>query len=247
MSGSVFSRRNVIKGLQTLETILFPSRCWLCDSWSVQPSKPLCATCLGQMEVVARPRCPTCSLPLQNSDDECPDCRHWPEPRVVVRAPFRFEGAVRRLIHRAKFNGAAELGPIAAKLMLPYAVKWYGADTRWRLVPVPSHDRTLWEKGYSFPAIMARFLARDMQRNVFPTALSKISLTPPQRELKADLRRDNPAGTFAVRQPKNIENQSILLIDDVATTCATVHHAAKALVDGGAARVEALVLARSVR
>ncbi len=240
-------RRNFVEGIRAVENVLFPPRCWLCDSWETQPPWPICSSCMSQMEEILRPRCSICSLPLPHADADCPDCCHWPEPQIVIHAPYRFEGAIRRLIHRAKFQGATELVPVATRLMLPFALKWYGTDERWLLVPVPSYGRALWERGYSVPALLARFLARDMRRSVLLTTLVKTADTPPQRELKASRRRENPAGTFAVSRRRDIEGRRILLIDDVATSCATIHHCAAALLENGAERVEALVLARSIR
>jgi predicted amidophosphoribosyltransferase len=79
--------------------------------------------------------------------------------------------------------------------------------------------------------------------------LKRVRPTPPQQGLSRSARKDNVAGAFAVndeRRPE-IAGAAIVLIDDVLTTGETLSACARALKKAGAASVDALVLARTVR
>ncbi|MBU7044940.1 MAG: ComF family protein [Theionarchaea archaeon] len=68
-----------------------------------------------------------------------------------------------------------------------------------------------------------------------------------QMNLKRDERRENVKGAFEVKYPNRFKGRKILLIDDVATTCATIDECARVLKNAGAQEVNALVLARDTK
>ncbi|MBI5199484.1 MAG: ComF family protein [Nitrospirae bacterium] len=70
--------------------------------------------------------------------------------------------------------------------------------------------------------------------------------TRPQIELKGEERLKNVKGAFKVKDPKDIEGKSLLLIDDVYTTGATVRECSKVLKRAGAEKVYVLTLARVI-
>src|SRR5574341_1163568 len=76
--------------------------------------------------------------------------------------------------------------------------------------------------------------------------LGRVRPTRPQVELSGEERVVNVAGAFALRRPGEIAGKSILLVDDVFTTGATLNECARVLKDAGASRVMALTLARAV-
>ena len=84
------------------------------------------------------------------------------------------------------------------------------------------------------------------QPRLEPRILAKKFSTPPQSLLGKEARRSNLQGVFHVRRPHKIRNRSILLMDDIFTTGATLEEAAKTLKNAGASRVGYLTLARAL-
>jgi predicted amidophosphoribosyltransferase len=68
--------------------------------------------------------------------------------------------------------------------------------------------------------------------------------TAAQAGLSRRERAVNLRGVFAVRRPERVDGRHVVLVDDVITTGATVGECARALLAGGAARVDVLALAR---
>lgn len=116
------------------------------------------------------------------------------------------------------------------------------------VVPVPLHWTRLWTRRYNQSALLAKRLARG--KPLALSALRRVRATPSQGEMvSAKARRRNVRGAFMVEAKYHtlLAGKSVLLIDDVLTTGATVAACARALKRAGAARVFVLTLARVVR
>jgi len=113
------------------------------------------------------------------------------------------------------------------------------------LVPVPLHPSRLRWRGFNQALLLARPLARRGRVRLAPFALARTRPTAPQVGLNDKERQENIAGAFTVRDPVLVRGRSILLIDDVYTTGATVNECARVLRGAGARRVDVLVLARA--
>jgi ComF family protein len=111
------------------------------------------------------------------------------------------------------------------------------------LVPVPLHWRRRFRRGYNQSTALAHGLSARLHLPVLTSCLRRIRHTPFQTHQSVTGRRDNVRNAFQplVRLPE----KAVLLIDDVLTTGATAHEAAKALRAAGAARVVVAVLARA--
>ncbi|MCK5796190.1 MAG: ComF family protein, partial [Deltaproteobacteria bacterium] len=107
------------------------------------------------------------------------------------------------------------------------------------------HRRRLAWRGYNQATLLARPLARSLHLPLDCGSLVRCRETKSQTHLNARARRANVDGAFEVQQPKRVAGQRLLLIDDVATTGATLDAAARALLAHGATNVHALVLARA--
>ncbi len=114
------------------------------------------------------------------------------------------------------------------------------------LVPVPLHPKRLRERGYNQSALLAAELGRMVGLEVDGASLKRAVHTEPQaRTESATLRRRNMAGAFDC-QAKSVSGKRVLLVDDVATSGATINGCAIALKKAGAASVWGLTLAREV-
>jgi ComF family protein len=115
------------------------------------------------------------------------------------------------------------------------------------LVPVPLHRRRLLARRYNQSALLAQVIGRVAGRPVVPDALRRVRPTASLGEKTRRERAEAVEGAFAVRPTRaaDIAGRRVLLIDDVLTTGATAGACTRALLAGGAARVELLVGARA--
>lgn len=110
-------------------------------------------------------------------------------------------------------------------------------------MPVPLRLRRIRERGYNQAAFLAQELGTLTEKEVNIHTLQRIRLTPPQVGLSEEKRLTNVRGSFQVMGDA-LQGKAVLLVDDVATTGATLEACAQALRDGGVSSVWALVLAK---
>jgi len=117
------------------------------------------------------------------------------------------------------------------------------------IVPVPLHYFRLVRRGYNQSGWLASAVGAQTGVRVDHGAVRRVRATPSQAGLNAKARHRNVRGAFAVakRAKARIEGKSIVLVDDVMTTGATLKAATRALLNAGAVEVNVLVLARVVK
>jgi ComF family protein len=152
-----------------------------------------------------------------------------------------------KLIHRFKFQGDLAWAHWFAQIMLkaPGAADCL-AQADWCL-PIPLSAHRLGERGYNQAWLLTKALTRSQHHKARSDWLIKLVGTPAQHQLDRTERQHNLRAAFATSahaQPQ-LAHRSVLLVDDIMTTGATLHAAALALKRAGVARVEALVLART--
>jgi ComF family protein len=156
-----------------------------------------------------------------------------------VVAAAEYAGPLREAIHRFKYQGQTAGAPALAALLEPRLrlVLTPGA----LLAPVALHARRERERGYNQAALLAGELARALGAELDAHALRRIRATRPQYTLTARERAGNLQGAFQAGPA--CAGRTIVLIDDICTTGATLRAAAGAARDAGAAQVYAAVLA----
>lgn len=112
-------------------------------------------------------------------------------------------------------------------------------------MPVPLGKQRLRERGYNQAALLAQPLAHELQLTYNPHILIRVKETKSQVELSFEERQDNVKDAFRANHPE-IKGKQILIVDDVATSGATMNACADALMRAGAEAVIGLALARPV-
>lgn len=193
---------------------------------------PPCAIC---GEVLAHPLdgavCEVCWASL----DQRPTSFSLPS-LTLARALGHYEGTLRDIIHALKYDGRRSVAPRLSALMAHHSKDvLLGADLA---VPVPLHRRRRRQRGFNQADDLARALGLPVEH-----ALKRVRATQPQVELPAEQRRSNVAQAFRLRRP--VRGLVVVLVDDVATTGATLDACGQVLLRAGYAKeVRAVTAAR---
>lgn len=205
----------------------------------------------GAAHFIEDPYCPRCGVPFAadyGEDVECPACIATPPDFDRARAAVAYDDASHRLVVSFKHSDRTELAPMFAAWMARAGAAFITKDSV--LTPVPLHRRRLMTRRYNQSALIAKALAGKTGARLSLGAFIRNRATPPQKDLSADARRRNVSGAFGFSSDRargSFTGAHVILIDDVLTTGATLSAAARALRRAGAARVDALVLARVVK
>jgi ComF family protein len=222
---------------QAFLDVLFPPRCVACG----EQGAFLCQACRETMPRALPPRCPLCWQPEQRGE-MCGRCAQARPAFEGVRSLYLYQGSVREAVHGLKYNYLSALARPMGEMMAAYLEA--EALPVELVVPVPLFGRRRRLRGYNQSALLAREVARLGGLLLAEGGLSRRRDTAPQaRSIDAEARRRNVAGAFAA-DPRRVEGQRILLIDDVMTTGATLDACAQALRQADAASVWALTFAR---
>ena len=160
-----------------------------------------------------------------------------------LRSAAAYEGPLERALHRFKYEGWRALAPTLASVIVERLPPPAETPAPPRLLAVPLHRRRLRERGYNQSELLARELRRRWELPVAAGQLSRLRDTPPQVGLDRPGRRRNVADAFAWDGPQ-LGGGPVLLVDDVATTGATLEACGQALRAAGAGRIEAVTVAR---
>jgi competence protein ComFC len=173
----------------------------------------------------------------------CPACQQDPPPYVALRSWVAFEGPIRPALHRLKYRRNIALGEALA-----HSVSIYASSLNWpvdTVVAVPLGRKRMQERGYNQVALVARPLVTLAGWEYRPGALARSRETRSQVGLNAAERQENMRDAFH-SDPRIVSGRTILLMDDVATTGATLTACSRALLASGAKAVYALTIARAL-
>lgn len=202
----------------------------------------ICARCWSAIPPPAHPICDICgdTLPSWRAESEarCTRCRR--RPRIITRGRSiaSYEGTLRDILHRLKYDGRRSVARgLGERMSRSGAEVLDGADA---LVPVPLHWIRQYRRGFNQAEELARHVGLPVVR-----ALRRSRRTITQTDLPEGQRLDNVRDAFRLRRGVRITSQVLVLVDDVSTTGATLDACARVLLQGGAIEVRALTAARA--
>jgi ComF family protein len=231
-----------VSALGGLLDVLYPPACVACARVLPGPGSSFCAECAREVQENTASACRRCAEPGDYDDGPCERCRRRPPPFARAFSPFVHEGPVARAIHQFKYEDHPELAHPLGELLVERSRSFLDSAPR-ALCAIPLHKKRLHERKYDQAQLLVEELGRLTGRSVAAEALVRLRFTERQVGLDEAERELNVAGAF--QASAEAAGQRFLLVDDVLTTGATARHAARALLDAGAAEVQVLTLARA--
>ncbi|MFA5106767.1 MAG: ComF family protein [Patescibacteria group bacterium] len=224
---------------------VFPIRCvggcgrydrWLCDD------------CRKHISPIPQPECPFCHRP-QSTNLTCPDCsKQTALAGLFVRADYQ-QPLVQTCVHALKYQFIEELGAsIGQELASGVATQQAlisSSNQKPIVIPVPLHWQRKNERGFNQAETIARAFGQALDWPIRTDILGRTHYTSPQAQLARAERLANLTVAFRVKPGVVISGQTVILIDDVATTLATLEACAQTLRKAGAGKVWGVVFARS--
>jgi ComF family protein len=245
---------NLQQLLQTIVAGIFPPHCAGCGGWE---ENLFCSKCCEQLQFLHKPLCEVCGKPFDPLAIAhlCPECRpsrnHKPPEFTALRSCFGFNGPMREAVHRYKYQNQRSLAHLLGQELANFWISDCNGTLQTPhcdlITPVPLHWWRAYRRGYNQSGLIANHLSENIGVPA-KVLLRRVKPTRPQVELDRDQRAENVKNAFQVDETAapSIRGKTVLLVDDVCTTGATLRECAKALKSGGAAAVYAVTLARQI-
>lgn len=227
--------------------ILLPKTCLSCNREGLF----LCPECREAINEYKYFICPVCKR--RNVDGRLDEsCREASGLTRYFGSPLPYANeTVRKMIHAFKYRYAKDLAEPLSRVLVEFLEKNNFAEflpknrTRLLLVPVPLANFRERERGFNQATEIATHLGRHFGFAHSPCALEKPKHTTPQADAKTkEAREKNVAGAYVCPNPALVSGKTVILIDDVYTTGATMRECATTLRKSGAAQIWGITLAR---
>jgi ComF family protein len=233
--------------LRLLDAVL-PPLCLGCNEIVAEPGA-LCAACWPAFSFIATPHCSRCGTPFTEpvGTVQCGACLRRPPRFRKARAALVYDDESKRVVLPFKHGDRTDMARACGRWMARAAGELLAEAEL--IAPVPLHWRRLFSRRYNQALLLARAVARHGTAELAPDLLRRDRWTGSQGKLRAEERRRNVRAAFGLhpRWRETVKGKSVLLIDDVLTTGATVDACTLVLQRAGARHVDVLTLARAVR
>ncbi|WP_151718890.1 ComF family protein [Gemmobacter serpentinus] len=233
--------------LQAAVQLIYPPQCLSCDA-QVTSDFGLCPQCWRDTPFISGLVCDCCGVPLPGDDPDevvqCDDCLAIVRPWSRGRAAMVYRDNARRMVMALKHGDRLDLAKPAAGWLKRAAAPLLQPDTL--LVPVPVHWLRLIRRRYNQAALLSAALARHCALPHCPDLLIRSRNTHSQEGRDREGRFLNVEAAFRLNPKRawQMQGRPVLLVDDVMTSGATLAACTDTLLEGGAARVDIVVMCR---
>jgi ComF family protein len=226
--------------------VLLPPRCFVCRK-TVYKENGLCSECFSQFHFLSNQCCPICgrpyTFPVENSKRlVCVKCLKNPPKLKRLKAVFAYDDFSKSIILSFKHGDRTDIAPYFGKLLYQYGKEILSECDY--IIPVPLHWSRLLKRKYNQSSLIAKELEKISGKKCLYNNLKRIKQTPSQGHKTKKERFQNIKNALKVSNPEPIKGKTIVLIDDVYTTGATLNECARVLLASGAKSVMGLVVAR---
>lgn len=232
----------VIKKLgESFVQLLYPRRCPVCDRIASPWGEKICLDCLKRLKLLEAPWCMQCGKKLEGSGEYCRDCGPGKHSYVRGRALYEY-GSAAMSIYRFKYGGRQEYADFFGEQIAEYLGDFLRAVRPEGLVPIPLHADRRAKRGYNQAELLAREIGARSGLPVYSDWLVRVKNTTPQKQLSPKERQNNLKKAFHISR-NDVKLKTVIIVDDIYTTGATIDEAAKVLMQAGVERVYFVVLA----
>lgn len=215
--------------------ILYPPRCPVCDG-IVPWKRDICPECERKLPRVDTARCRICGSPVEDGMLLCDDCMEMKHSFDSGMGIFIYDDTMRHVIAAFKYKERREYGHALGRLIVDASgdlIENWKPDV---IVPIPIHKERLAERGYNQAEILAEEVSERTGIPMRSDILVRKGRTAAMKNLNREERRANMVSAFAV-PPGAYIPETVLIIDDIYTTGATIDAASSVLKKCGAGRV----------
>lgn len=233
--------------VQSALRVILPPQCLSCGV-TVAEEGGLCPACWTDTHFVGGLVCDGCGTPLPGADEGkpeyCDDCLAIARPWVRGRAAMLYKNNGRKLVLALKHGDRHDIAGPAGRWMLRAAAPIL--EPGMLVAPVPLHWLRFLSRRFNQSALLSGAVAKGAGLAHCPDLFLRVRRTASQEGRNRDGRFANVAGAICVnpRRAARLADRSVLIVDDVMTSGATLAAAADAALAAGAAKVSVLVLAR---
>ena len=216
-------QRQRFEWIRGLVDFVFPPLCLACNEFT-ESRYQICDQCRRSIDEFNHPICLSC-FALLPSERACPTCKGTWLPLFVFG---NYGGSLREIVIQFKFHGITSVAEfLADELVRIYddRISKLGAT---HLVPVPLHPKRESERGYNQAALLAHAIGDRMAIPVAEDIIFRSGARRHQTELNFAKRAENIGGAFE-SPPSDDTERTIMLVDDVVTSGATISEARKTL------------------
>ena len=230
--------------------LIFPIYCQGCGvKLSYDNKRYLCEGCFKNIKLKSPPLCIKCGKSVSGDKESkslCAECLNRNYHFAAAWQCCEYEGLIKELIHKFKYNGKLLLKGVLGEILCGFAKSRIDYKRVDAIVAVPMHRANFVKRGFNQAAILSEILSKSLDIPFLDKCLSKIKNTKQQVSLNRNERSLNIRDAFCVKKGADIKGKRLLLVDDVFTTGATVDECSKVLNAQGAKAVWVLVLARGI-
>jgi len=235
--------------------LFFPKKCLNCGKAGAY----ICNSCLNKIEIISNNKCPFCDRSVPDTLI-CEKCRekHFLD-RLIWATPYS-NPLIKELIRIFKYHYIKELAKPLTKLLIKSlenisSISNISNISNIVIVPIPLHERRLKERDFNQAELLAKEMAEHYSLPLETDALKRKRIVTPQAQIKDhETRKTNIKGIFEIdpkftkkcldKKQNLLKDKTIILVDDVITTGATLSEAAKVLKCAGAKEIWGLVVAK---
>lgn len=221
--------------------LVFPSSCVGCDNFGPL----LCQNCLRQ---IGEPEntCVFCSDKTLYGKT-CYQCQTTSSLAGVISVGKYQNIILRNAVHALKFSGVKEISALLGDMLAKKISQTLSSSlSEFTLVPLPLHSIRKRERGFNQAELLAQKIAKKLSLPC-QEILVRTRVTKPQAKIDhktENLRKENIAKAFAINPVITNIPEKIILVDDVATSGATLEEAAKTLRNAGSKEIWGAVICR---
>lgn len=226
--------------LRGLSSLLFPNHCPVCGKLLALGTE-ICPACYDRLPFVTEPRCYRCGKPVSDPSQEyCFDCRIFPKSFQGGCALLLYNRITKPAMMDLKYHNRRRPADFFGRCL---ARRWGAQILSWHpdvLVPIPVHRTKRKKRGYNQAELLSKALSRHLHLPVDSTLLIRTQDTLPQKQFSPRARLANLEGAFEIHpkyQRKQKKYHTVLLVDDIYTTGATMETCTRILHQAGIGRV----------